>query len=449
MTDCKIAKNVVVLIRREKVYKAHKLFQGKKVQFDKLSFFPDGALGCYYGSQFEVHRQQLVLVQENETQGEGGGSECGHDNREIVDDGSAQALKEGAILKLRAEGRGKEVVGTVVEHSNSFKIKTKFSQEKYINKKKKKHAPVITILKPSTRTLCEMYYSRGPSKICHMRPDTVAQILTYSNVHPHSNMVVMETTQGLLLTAMLERMGGLGNLVQVFFGDFPVKLAVENSSHLSQLDKSPLLEYPLHRIGSRFPPVLQSSVLSRMRCGAEGSSGATVPLEGPVEETDHHRGTEETAGPAGSQTSSPDSGTDRDSEGELAPQPPKKAKLSGSTEGLSLSEERACDRTSDGVAPAGNREERERRRQEREERYATAEKLLRQKRMDGLVLACRFHPEPLLTALLGLLAPSRPVVVYCHLLEPLIDCYKTLKQKEDVVFDVEISETWTRYYQVG
>ena len=92
-----------------------------------------------------------------------------------------------------------------------------------------RHAPVITILKPSTRTLCEMYYSRGPSKIwyihtyiipvcygvvlsisnSHMRPDTVAQILTYSNVHPHSNMVVMETTQGLLLTAMLERMGGV------------------------------------------------------------------------------------------------------------------------------------------------------------------------------------------------------------------------------------------------
>ena len=41
-----------------------------------------------------------------------------------------------------------------------------------------------------------------------MRVDTVAQILTYSNVHAHSNMIVMETTQGLLLAAMLERMGG-------------------------------------------------------------------------------------------------------------------------------------------------------------------------------------------------------------------------------------------------
>lgn len=41
-----------------------------------------------------------------------------------------------------------------------------------------------------------------------MRFDTVGQILTYSNVHAHSNMVIMETTQGLLLAAMLERMGG-------------------------------------------------------------------------------------------------------------------------------------------------------------------------------------------------------------------------------------------------
>lgn len=84
-----------------------------------------------------------------------------------------------------------------------------------------------------------------------------------------------------------------------------------------------------------------------------------------------------------------------------------------------------------------------------------------------LVLACRFHPEPLLMALLGFLAPSRPVVVYCHLLEvmwlssifpvhftdwcaaqPLIECYKSLKTSEEVVFDVQISETWTRYYQV-
>ena len=84
--------------------------------------------------------------------------ECGLDNRDIVDDGSAQALKEADILRLREQARGhvskgrklrgtcsddiatmtQDVVGTVVEHSTSFKVKTKYSQEKYINKKKKK-----------------------------------------------------------------------------------------------------------------------------------------------------------------------------------------------------------------------------------------------------------------------------------------------------------------------
>ena len=69
-----------------------------------------------------------------------------------MDDGSAQALKEGDILQLRAQASGQvrtrcvsnwytaaqEVVGRVVEHSTSFKVKTRYSQQKYINKKQKK-----------------------------------------------------------------------------------------------------------------------------------------------------------------------------------------------------------------------------------------------------------------------------------------------------------------------
>ena len=38
--------------------------------------------------------------------------------------------------------------------------------------------------------------------------DTLAQMLTYSNVHPGCNAVVVETCQGLLLGAVLERLGG-------------------------------------------------------------------------------------------------------------------------------------------------------------------------------------------------------------------------------------------------
>lgn len=376
--------------------------------------------------------------------------ECGLDNRDIVDDGSAQALNEADILSLREQARGQDVVGTVVEHSTSFKVKTKYSQEKYINKKKKKHAPVISILKPSTRALCDMYFSKGPSKICHMRVDTVAQILTYSNVHAHCNMIIMETTQGLLLAAMLERMGGFGNLVQVFFGDFPVRLAVDNSSHLSERDRSPLLEYPLQRIGSKFPPVLQSSVLS-------GINGSTACV-GPLEDQDSGGSCEQPDGYEGSRMECSDE--------EIECQPAKRVRVVSSKrgrwggEGSDMAEQAGRDiaegltgETSTlekhSLAETITREKRKARRQGRELRYNAAEKLLQQHQMDGLVLACRFHPEPLLMALLGFLAPSRPIVVYCHLLEPLVECYKTLKSSsEDIVFDLQISETWTRHYQV-
>lgn len=65
-------------------------------------------------------------------------------------------------------------------------------------------------------------------------------------------------------------------------------MAIENSSHLSEEDKAPLLEYPLHRIGSKFPAVIRSSLLSSIHdsitttpcvvsltdCGSEASSSA-------------------------------------------------------------------------------------------------------------------------------------------------------------------------------
>ena len=45
---------------------------------------------------------------------------------------------------------------------------------------------------------------------------------------------------------------------------FGLRLAVDQSSHLSQLEKTALLSYPLHRLGPRFPPILPSSLLSQL-----------------------------------------------------------------------------------------------------------------------------------------------------------------------------------------
>ena len=120
----------------------------------------------------------------------------------------------------------------------------------------------------------------------------------------------------------------------------PGRLAVDYSSHLSQLDKAALLEYPLHRIGCKFPAILQSSVLA-------GVTTLAVPLEDGVGAM---------AEGAMAPQSSAGNGTESESEDELE-QPAKRARL---LEGVDVREERerpvgSCEGSGDEVLTAEQR----------------------------------------------------------------------------------------------
>lgn len=43
--------------------------------------------------------------------------------------------------------------------------------------------------------------------------DTIAQILTYANISAERNVMVLESCKGLLLTAITERVGGFGKII--------------------------------------------------------------------------------------------------------------------------------------------------------------------------------------------------------------------------------------------
>lgn len=58
-----------------------------------------------------------------------------------------------------------QVIQVITENSATFKDKTIYSQEKYVNKKQKKYGEVITVHKPSIRLLNNMYYVQDPLKI--------------------------------------------------------------------------------------------------------------------------------------------------------------------------------------------------------------------------------------------------------------------------------------------
>lgn len=55
----------------------------------------------------------------------------------------------------------------------------------------------------------------------HLRHDTLAQMLTLANVHAGSKVLVFETCSGLVLGAVMERMGGTSVISQTAL--FPVR----------------------------------------------------------------------------------------------------------------------------------------------------------------------------------------------------------------------------------
>ena len=112
---------------------------------------------------------------------------------------------------------GEAVMAALIENSDTFAKKTKFSQAKFLKKKAKKYHHYIMVRKPSIRLLMEIHYTADPMKLLNLRIDTLAQILHAANVRSGGKFIVYETgAQGIVVAAMLERLGSNGRLTHIY-----------------------------------------------------------------------------------------------------------------------------------------------------------------------------------------------------------------------------------------
>ena len=86
-------------------------------------------------------------------------------------------------------------------------------------------------------------------------------------------------------------------------------------------------------------------------------------------------------------------------------------------------------------------------RQKMREESTNSYNMIKDKKMDGLIIAAKQHPTNILLHLIKYLAPSRPFVVFSSYKEPLMDAYFAVKETGKTVF-VTLTETWLRNYQV-
>ncbi|XP_065112421.1 tRNA (adenine(58)-N(1))-methyltransferase non-catalytic subunit TRM6 [Paramisgurnus dabryanus] len=412
--ESKISYGDYVMLKKGEVFKSVQIEKKKKMIFEKQWFFLDNAVGHVYGSIFEIESGGSLKLKTVKRAGSSlsndDSKEAGQDNRHIVDDGRSQKLTRDDIETLKEQGlKGQEIVQQLIDNSTTFKDKTEFAQSKYIKKKKKKYESDITVLKPSTRLLALMYHGREPGKICHLRYDTLAQMLTLGNIHAGSKIIVFETCAGLVLGSVMERMGGYGSVIQMYPGGGPTRAGMESFGFPSHFHET-LHEFPMCKVNALLAGTLD---LSEKDTDSQADGGRNGQVDS----------FQETSGVLEERNSEPQSM-------EVSIDPEEELKR---TEREQLRQQRA--------------QEKKVKLEEKRRKLTSASALLQGQNADGLVIASRFHPCPVLMRLLKFVAPSRPFIVYCQYREPLIECYTKLREQGGVI-NLRLTDSWLRHYQV-
>ncbi|XP_029984327.1 tRNA (adenine(58)-N(1))-methyltransferase non-catalytic subunit TRM6 [Sphaeramia orbicularis] len=412
--DCqyRIKEGDYVVLKRGDIYKAVQIQSRKKVVFEKQWFFLDNAVGQLYSSTFEIVSGGILQPQKPKNlESSSDAKEAGTDNRNIVDDGKSQKLTRDDIETLKEQGlKGQEIIKQLIENSSTFRDKTEYAQDKYIKKKKKKYENSVTILKPSCRILAMMYHGREPGKICHLRYDTLAQMLTLANIHAGSKVLVFETCAGLVLGSVMERMGGYGSVIQMYPGGGPVRAGVESFG------------FPSH-----FHDMLHEFPICHVNALLAGTLDTTAKDPSADEKQTNSTAEEEQIQPEAEQQDSPEQQSMETNSGEAAGPDQEKIEREKRKEAKAQEKKMKLD--------------------EKRKKLAAATVLLEGRNADGLVIASRFQPCPVLMGLIKFLAPSRPFVVYSQYKEPLIECYTKLKEQGGTV-SLRLTDTWLRHYQV-
>ncbi|KAK0057010.1 tRNA (adenine(58)-N(1))-methyltransferase non-catalytic subunit TRM6 [Biomphalaria pfeifferi] len=394
-----------VIFKRDGTCRVFQIKPDRQAYFEKVKFTVNDLIGQPFGSTFKVDRGNLVKLSETKVlELEQVASEPGADNRNLLDSESNQKMRLEDIQKMKSDGlSGEKIIEELVENSETFDSKTSFSQAKYLKKKKKKHLQMFTVLKPTARLVMEIF-SKEPAKICFLRPDTVSQILNFSNVMYGSNVAVVETCQGLVLACVLERLGGHGKVIHI----------VPNTSDTLCRQVMNYFNFTKDQLDNFY-----SVPITCLKVETDGIQHKSLNINSSTEiPRDTLMSYSRTELPA------------------IEMLPDRTDDVNEAEKSDIMTEEKEAEK-----------KKREVKREEKQKRQEAAAAFIQNKKLDSLIIACKYNPLPVVKKLIQFLPPSRCVVVYCQYIEPLVECYAWIKEQQ-VGCQLKFSETWCRDYQV-
>ncbi|GMM38340.1 tRNA 1-methyladenosine methyltransferase subunit [Saccharomycopsis crataegensis] len=159
------------------------------------------------------------------------------DNSNLVDLGAkVQTLSTLEIEAMKKQSysseTGRKIIESIINQHGNFDKKTKYSQAKYLRRKREKYSRFFIIEYISAKELLNYYIdNKDIRKSLDLSEESMAYILNLANVRPGGRYLIMDESLGLLTYCMLERMNGQGEIVVVSENEHVNLTALERYSN--------------------------------------------------------------------------------------------------------------------------------------------------------------------------------------------------------------------------
>ncbi|KAI0828876.1 Gcd10p-domain-containing protein [Trametes gibbosa] len=197
-----------------------KLEQDATVSLGKFgSFHANELLGQPFGLTYEIVDKRLNALPSRPMQD----VEDTEATNELINDGQlVQPLTVEEIEALKKSGlHASEIIQKQIEQHVNYSLKTEYSKEKYKKRKEMKYSKSFTVIEPTVFNVCEYWFNKDQNRLRDIRPDSLAQIVSLANIRPGGRYIAVDDVSGVVVSAILDRLGGQGRLITICDVDSP------------------------------------------------------------------------------------------------------------------------------------------------------------------------------------------------------------------------------------
>ncbi|PPR01928.1 hypothetical protein CVT24_001267 [Panaeolus cyanescens] len=220
--DPGIQVNDLVLVRLPNgEIKSVKITKNSTVSLGKYgSFHSDELVGQPYGLTYEIDGKKKLTQLPPRTLDEVEDTEA---TNELINDGTfVQPLTVDEIQTLKRSGaHASDIIKMQIEQHANYFLKTEYSKDKYKKRKEAKYSKVFTTIEPTLFNVSEYWFAKDQNRLRDLRIDSLSQVLNLAGIRPGGRYLAVDDASGLLVSGILERMGGEGTLITICSIDSP------------------------------------------------------------------------------------------------------------------------------------------------------------------------------------------------------------------------------------